>query len=559
MSAPATHTDPSIWHATAGAAVEIPTVNSRVYYFPQGHLEHSFPVKNNNILLKTHLISCQVLAVSLLSDASFDQPFAKLRLLPLQSRGQHVITENVEKREMDESDVVSFAKILTPSDANNGGGFSVPRFCADLIFPRLDFSAEPPVQNLVINDSQNNAWEFRHIYRGTPRRHLLTTGWSRFVNSKRLVAGDTVVFMRKTSTGELFVGIRRAVREIVSVWSCPVAMENSTVKNEYGNNYNVGDGKEREVIEAIETAEKGMAFEVVYYPRTGIPDFVVSAEKVEDSLSFCWSAGMRVKMAVETEDSSRTTWFQGTILSTTSSSGVPGGDSPWRMLEVMWDEHQVLQNVKTVSPWQVELVLPTPQFHSALPPLKKFKVQQASGKLPDGEGELFSPTTESTDLMIGQLNSSTFSYNSYPAGMQGARLDQFCASTLSNSHSDNSHQMSTNFMKNGTQPELKISTELNIGSSRVDNLSPDSQSSVNLSSTELVGKQGSVSSIQLFGKIISTVQPVEDCPDNNVNCAEGERNAVYCESDAVIDKQDPSSTDSSSEDVLYELVVLADN
>lgn len=452
---------------------------------------------------------------------------------------------------MDESDVVSFAKILTPSDANNGGGFSVPRFCADLIFPRLDFAADPPVQTLVINDSQNNAWEFRHIYRGTPRRHLLTTGWSRFVNSKRLVAGDSVVFMRKKSTSELFVGIRRAVRGIGSIWNCPVAVENSTVKSEYGNNSNGGDGKEREVIEATETAEKGMAFEVLYYPRTGVPDFVVSAEKVEDSLSFSWSVGMRVKMAVEREDSSRTTWFQGTVSSTASYSGVHWGGSPWRMLEVMWDEHEVLQNVKTVSPWQVEYVLPAPQIHSAFPPLKKFKVRQTPGKLPDGEGELFIPTTESTDLMIGHLNSSMFSYNSFPAGMQGARLDQFCVSTLSNSHSDNSHPIFTNFMKNGTQPKLKISTELNIGSSHVDNLSPDSQSSVHFSCTELVGKQGSVSSIQLFGKIICIAEPVEACSDKNVSLAEGERNALYSESDAVIDMQDPSSTHTRAELFLH--------
>ncbi|CAI9787016.1 unnamed protein product [Fraxinus pennsylvanica] len=551
MSASSTQMDPEIWRATAGASVHIPAVNSRVYYFPQGHLEHSSPIKNCHIFLKTPLISCQVLEVSFLCDPSSGQPFAKIRLLPLQSRGLHVVTENAEKRDMEESDVVSFAKILTPSDANNGGGFSVPRFCADLIFPRLDFSADPPVQTLVINDSQNNAWEFRHIYRGTPRRHLLTTGWSRFVNSKRLVAGDSVVFMRKKSTSELFVGIRRAVRGIASIWNCPVAVENSTVKSEYGNNSNGGDGKEREVIEAIETAEKGMAFEVLYYPRTGVPDFVVSAEKVEDSLSFSWSAGMRVKMAVEREDSSRTTWFQGTVSSTTSYSGVHWGGSPWRMLEVMWDEHEVLQNAKTVSPWQVEYVLPAPQIHSAFPPLKKFKVRQTPGKLPDGEGEIFIPTAESTDLMIGHLNSSMFSYNSFPAGMQGARLDQFCVSTLSNSHSDHSHPIFTNFMKNGTQPELKISTELNIGSSHVDNLSPDSQSSVHFSCTELVGKQGSVSSIQLFGKIICIADPVEACSDKNVSLAEGERNGLYSESDAVIDMQDPSSTRTRAELFLH--------
>ncbi|KAL2497282.1 Auxin response factor 17 [Abeliophyllum distichum] len=295
-------------------------------------------------------------------------------------------------------------------------------------------------------------------------------------------------------------------------------------------------------------AEKGIAFEVVYYPRTGTPDFVVSAEKVEDSLRFCWSSGMRVKMAVETEDSSRTTWFQGTISSTTSSNGEPWCSSPWRMLEVMWDEPEVLQNVKRVSPWQVEHVLPAPQIHSAFPPLKKFKVRQTPGKLPDGEGEIFIPTTESTNLMIGHSNSSVFNYNSFPAGMQGARLDQICVSSLSNSHSDNSHQIFTNFMKNDTQPELKIiSSELNVGSSRVDNLSPDSQSSVHFSSTELAAKQGSVSSIQLFGKIICIAEPIEGCFDNNGSCAVGERNAMYSESDAVNDLQDPSSTRSSAE------------
>lgn len=31
---------------------------------------------------------------------------------------------------------------------------------------------------------------------GQPRRHLLTTGWSTFVTSKRLVAGDAFVFLR---------------------------------------------------------------------------------------------------------------------------------------------------------------------------------------------------------------------------------------------------------------------------------------------------------------------------------------------------------------------------
>ena len=43
-------------------------------------------------------------------------------------------------------------KILTPSDANNGGGFSVPRFCADSIFPPLNYRAESSVQTLLFTD-----------------------------------------------------------------------------------------------------------------------------------------------------------------------------------------------------------------------------------------------------------------------------------------------------------------------------------------------------------------------------------------------------------------------
>ena len=31
---------------------------------------------------------------------------------------------------------------------------------------------------------------------GQPRRHLLTTGWSSFVNKKKLVSGDAVLFLR---------------------------------------------------------------------------------------------------------------------------------------------------------------------------------------------------------------------------------------------------------------------------------------------------------------------------------------------------------------------------
>jgi hypothetical protein len=167
---------------------------------------------------------------------------------------------------------------------------------------------------------------------------LLTTGWSKFVNNKKLIAGDSVVFMRNLK-GEMFIGVRRAVRFNNSArWREQVSDSggDGKVKVEEGFSRSWrGRLSQEAVVEAVERAAKGLPFEVVYYPRAGwYSDFVVRAEVVEAALCVFWTAGMRVKMAVETEDSSRMTWFQGTV----SGTGLPDcgawRGSPWRMLQV---------------------------------------------------------------------------------------------------------------------------------------------------------------------------------------------------------------------------------
>jgi hypothetical protein len=50
-----------------------------------------------------------------------------------------------------------------------------------------------------------------HGHAGQPKRHLLTTGWSVFVSTKRLLAGDSVLFIRDEKS-QLLLGIRRATR-----------------------------------------------------------------------------------------------------------------------------------------------------------------------------------------------------------------------------------------------------------------------------------------------------------------------------------------------------------
>ncbi|KAH1199070.1 Auxin response factor 17 [Glycine max] len=112
--------------------------------------------------------------------------------------------------------VVSFAKILTPSDANNDDGFSVLHFYTDSCFPSLDFRANPPVQLLSVADIHGVEWHFCHIYHGTPCRHLFTTGWSKFVNHKKLVASNTINFV-KDSNGSVSVGIRCAAWFVAAI------------------------------------------------------------------------------------------------------------------------------------------------------------------------------------------------------------------------------------------------------------------------------------------------------------------------------------------------------
>ncbi|KAH1045821.1 hypothetical protein J1N35_036605 [Gossypium stocksii] len=435
--------DPQLWHACAGGMVQMPSVNSKVFYFPQGHAEHA----NGNVdfgnLPIPSLVLCRVSAVRFMADPETDEVYAKIMLVPLRENSfgveddgfdGNVGVENPEKS-------ASFAKTLTQSDANNGGGFSVPRYCAETIFPRLDYNAEPPVQTILAKDVHGEVWKFRHIYRGTPRRHLLTTGWSNFVNHKKLVAGDSIVFLR-ADNGDLCVGIRRAKRGLGGGHEFPGWNAVSGTSGSQVGSYSPflregesklmrkdcnGDPRGRvradSVIEAASRAASGQPFEVVYYPRTSTPEFCVKASSVRAAMQIQWYPGMRFKMPFETEDSSRISWFMGTISTAQVVDPIRWPNSPWRLLQVAWDEPDLLHNVKRVSPWLVELVtnIPAINLNPFSPPRKKMRLPQH----PDIS-------------FLNQIPMPSFSGNSFrssspmrcitdniPGGIQGARHEPF--------------------------------------------------------------------------------------------------------------------------------------
>ncbi|KAL8217161.1 hypothetical protein R6Q57_023998 [Mikania cordata] len=419
-----------LWHACAGGMTQMSLPNSKVFYFPQGHAEHTLTnVDFAGLPRVPPFILCKVIDVKFMADLETDEVYAKIMLSPL---GNNNFDNFDDERNLVETYTVyepsdkptSFAKTLTQSDANNGGGFSVPRYCAETIFPKLDYSVDPPVQTVIAKDVHGEIWKFRHIYRGTPRRHLLTTGWSTFVNLKKLVAGDSIVFMR-AENGELYVGIRRAKRAGIGVcnstsgWSSSFFRDAGNKLIENSRNITPGGrGKvfPEDVIKATSLAANGQTFEVTYYPRTSTPEFVVKASLLNIALSVQWCAGMRFKMAFETEDSSRISWFMGTVSSVQVVDPFFWPNSPWRLLQVDWDEPDLLQNVKRVSPWLVELVSSMPLIH-----LSPFSPHRKKLRLPQ------SPDLPKDGFALPQsfsVNPQTPS-SCYPAGIQGARHAQF--------------------------------------------------------------------------------------------------------------------------------------
>uniref|UniRef100_A0ACD5Z3V9 Uncharacterized protein n=1 Tax=Avena sativa TaxID=4498 RepID=A0ACD5Z3V9_AVESA len=218
--------------------------------------------------------------------------------------------------------------------------------------PAVGSQADPPVQRLRVRDLLGARWEFRHIYRGTPRRHLLTTGWSKFVNAKLLVAGDAVVFARRPD-GELIAGVRRAPR-----YPPACSQSESAAPGERRPRNVRARVPPREVEDAARLACEGRPFDVTYYPRQGAGEFVVPRKEVEDAMTN-WEPGLQVRMRFLDAEERRSEWVNGVVRAV--DNGI------WRMLEIDWDESSPvpLRN-RHINAWQVELV--------GYPPvLKKFK------------------------------------------------------------------------------------------------------------------------------------------------------------------------------------------
>ncbi|KAK1436123.1 hypothetical protein QVD17_01899 [Tagetes erecta] len=326
-----------LWKACAGPLVDVPRDGQRVFYFPQGHMEQLEAPKNQELDPHFNLnskILCRVVHTQLLAELDTDEVYAQITLLPEQEQSDRTVPDKC-LAEAPTPTVHSFCKVLTASDTSTHGGFSVLRKHANECLPALDMTQLTPTQELVAKDLHGIEWRFKHIFRGQPRRHLLTTGWSTFVASKRLVAGDSFVFLRGEN-GELRVGVRRA------------AQQNSSMPSSVISSRSMRLGVLATASHAVSTKTR---FLVYYKPRTS--QFIVGLNKYIESLNNGYKVGMKFSMRFEGEDSPERR-FTGTIVGIEDLSSQWEG-STWRSLKVHWDESTSIVRPERVSPWEIEI------------------------------------------------------------------------------------------------------------------------------------------------------------------------------------------------------------
>ncbi|KAK8958800.1 Auxin response factor 7 [Platanthera guangdongensis] len=331
-----------LWHACAGPLVTLPRQGERVYYFPQGHMEQLEASTHQGLDQQMPLfdlpskILCRVVNVELRAEPDTDEVYAQITLQPEHDQNE-VTSPDLPLPEPESCMVYSFCKTLTASDTSTHGGFSVLKRHADECLPPLDMSQHPPWQELVAKDLHGNEWHFRHIFRGQPRRHLLTTGWSVFVSSKRLVAGDAFIFLRGEN-GELRVGVRRLMRQLSNMPSSVISSHSMHL------------GVLATASHAVST---GTLFSVFYKPRASSSEFIVSVNKYLKAKSQNLAVGMRFKMRFEGDETPERR-FSGTIIGIIekASSGWP--HSVWRSLKIQWDESSSIPRPELVSPWELE-------------------------------------------------------------------------------------------------------------------------------------------------------------------------------------------------------------
>ncbi|OAY49597.1 auxin response factor 4 [Manihot esculenta] len=362
-----------LWHSCAGPLAYVPRAGEKVVYFPQGHMEQVEAYMNQDGPMEMPIynlpskIICKVVYVQLKAEAATDEVFAQITLLPeVQQDGLTSKDEENSQPLPRKASALSFSKKLTSSDTSTHGGFSVLKRHAEECLPPMDMSQDPPEQKLFAKDLHGSEWCFRHVYRGQPKRHLLTTGWSTFVTSKKLVAGDEFIFLRGEN-GELRIGVRRALKLQNNV--------STTVISAHSMQHGI-------LATAFHAINTGTMFTVYYRPWTSPSEFIIPFDRYMKSAEIDFNVGTRFRMLFEGEEcpEKRIERFEGTIISNEDVDHIRWPISEWRNFKVKWDPtSDGFERPERVSSWNIEPIEPVKRKRIYLQhPSKRSRAMDAS-------------------------------------------------------------------------------------------------------------------------------------------------------------------------------------
>ncbi|CAI0400767.1 unnamed protein product [Linum tenue] len=277
---------------------------------PEG-LEHQVP---HQFQLPSKIL-CKVVSVCRMVEPETDEVYAQIDLLPESDQPDELTSLDTLPPEPAGCKVHSFSKIITHSDASSHGGFFIPRKYAIDCLPPLDMSQPSPSQVLVARDLHGYEWQFCHIYRGRPRRHLMN-GWSVFARAKRLVAGDAFIFL-KYNCGDFRVGFRRYMSQQPNRLPFVISRKSTHMGI---------------LATAAHAIANGTLFSVLYKPSRF--EFIVRVNKYLEARNHHLSIGTRVAMRFEYEEVTEER-FNGTIAGVGENFSPQWNCSEWRSFKLM--------------------------------------------------------------------------------------------------------------------------------------------------------------------------------------------------------------------------------
>ncbi|CAG7862265.1 unnamed protein product [Brassica rapa] len=198
-----------------------------------------------------------------------------------------------------------------------------------------------PSQEIVAKDLHDHVWKFKHTFKGTPQRHLFSSGTNEFVKGKTLAVGDSLYSLGIRilgENGESQIGIRKAAPQQSHISSSVVSKES------------MHHGLIATASNAINTK---CVFDVLYKPKSS--KFIINCDKFIDAVNKKFNIGSRFTMKFEGRDFKEIR-YSGTIVKVENFS-IYWKNSEWRSLQ--WDEAATISRPTKVSPWEIDPLIPS--------------------------------------------------------------------------------------------------------------------------------------------------------------------------------------------------------